>query len=138
MSQVHDPATKTLPMTCLFSSLMSFFLPQNTMPLSAAIFKSEEKNPIPQCPPRLDVQTIQPVLWSRMPSSFLKVETERVSERHGWVVQCLEPLQMMALHIPEESRYWREPPRKGQSWEARKLQRKLGISLVGPKLSQDN
>lgn len=75
------------------------------MPLSAAIFKSEERNPVPQCPPRLDVQTITPVLWSRMPNSFLKVETERVSERHGWVVQCLEPLQMMALHIPEENRY---------------------------------
>lgn len=79
-------------------------LPQNAMPLSAAIFKSEEKNPVPQCPPRLDVQTIQPVLWSRMPNSFLKVEMERVSERHGWMVQCLEPLQMMALHIPEENR----------------------------------
>ncbi|KAH1171424.1 hypothetical protein KIL84_007042, partial [Mauremys mutica] len=39
-----------------------------------------------------------------MPNSFLKVETERISERHGWVVQCLEPLQMMALHIPEENR----------------------------------
>ncbi|KAJ7424709.1 hypothetical protein BTVI_05383 [Pitangus sulphuratus] len=77
---------------------------QNTMPLSAAIFKSEERNPVPQCPPRLDVQTITPVLWSRMPNSFLRVETERVSERHGWVVQCLEPLQMMALHIPEENR----------------------------------
>lgn len=77
---------------------------QNAMPLSAAIFKSEEKNPVPQCPPRLDVQTIQPVLWSRMPNSFLKVEMERVSERHGWMVQCLEPLQMMALHIPEENR----------------------------------
>lgn len=81
------------------------YLFQNTMPLSAAIFKSEERNPIPQCPPRLDVQTITPVLWSRMPNSFLRVETERVSERHGWVVQCLEPLQMMALHIPEENRY---------------------------------
>ncbi|XP_053330390.1 ryanodine receptor 3-like [Spea bombifrons] len=74
------------------------------MPLSAAIFKSEEKNPVPQCPPRLDVQSFTPVLWSRMPNNFLKVETERVSERHGWVVQCLESLQMMALHIPEENR----------------------------------
>ncbi|ETE69863.1 Ryanodine receptor 3, partial [Ophiophagus hannah] len=77
---------------------------QNTMPLSAAIFKSEERNPIPQCPPRLDVQTLTPVVWSRMPNSFLKVETDRVSDRHGWLVQCLEPLQMMALHIPEENR----------------------------------
>lgn len=77
---------------------------QNAMPLSSAIFKSEHKNPVPQCPPRLDVQTINAVLWSRMPNTFLKVETARVSERHGWVVQCVEPLQMLAVHIPEENR----------------------------------
>uniref|UniRef100_A0A3Q3GQL7 Ryanodine receptor 3 n=1 Tax=Labrus bergylta TaxID=56723 RepID=A0A3Q3GQL7_9LABR len=74
------------------------------MPLSSAIFKSEHKNPVPQCPPRLDVQTINAVLWSRMPNTFLKVETARVSERHGWMVQCVEPLQMLAVHIPEENR----------------------------------
>ncbi|ELK05575.1 Ryanodine receptor 3 [Pteropus alecto] len=104
-----EPNTKVFPAVFLqptSTSLFQFELGKlkTAMPLSAAIFKSEEKNPVPQCPPRLDVQTIQPVLWSRMPSSFLKVETERVSERHGWVVQCLEPLQMMALHIPEENR----------------------------------
>ncbi|XP_045306090.1 ryanodine receptor 3 isoform X10 [Leopardus geoffroyi] len=104
-----EPNTKVFPAVFLqptSTSLFQFELGKlkNAMPLSATIFKSEEKNPVPQCPPRLDVQTIQPVLWSRMPSSFLKVETERVSERHGWVVQCLEPLQMMALHIPEENR----------------------------------
>ncbi|OCT64786.1 hypothetical protein XELAEV_18041025mg [Xenopus laevis] len=104
-----EPNTKLFPAVFLqptSTNLIQFELGRlkNTMPLSAAIFKSEEKNPVPQCPPRLDVQTITPVLWSRMPNNFLKVETERVSERHGWVVQCLEPLQMMALHIPEENR----------------------------------
>uniref|UniRef100_A0A7M4FM49 Ryanodine receptor 3 n=1 Tax=Crocodylus porosus TaxID=8502 RepID=A0A7M4FM49_CROPO len=104
-----EPNTKLFPSAFIqptSTNLVQFELCKlkNTMPLSAAIFKSEEKNPVPQCPPRLDVQTITPVLWSRMPNSFLKVETERVSERHGWVVQCLEPLQMMALHIPEETR----------------------------------
>lgn len=79
-------------------------LSQDAMPLSSAIFRSEQRNPVPQCPPRLDVQTIVAVLWSRMPNTFLNVETARVSERHGWVVQCLEPLQMMAVHIPEENR----------------------------------
>ncbi|KAG6931013.1 ryanodine receptor 3, partial [Chelydra serpentina] len=104
-----EPTTKLFPAVFIqptSTNLFHFELGKlkNTMPLSAAVFKSEEKNPIPQCPPRLDVQTITPVLWSRMPNSFLKVETERISERHGWVVQCLEPLQMMALHIPEENR----------------------------------
>ncbi|CAB1339835.1 unnamed protein product, partial [Coregonus sp. 'balchen'] len=66
----------------------------DTMPLSSAIFKSEQRNPVPQCPPRLDVQTIVAVLWSRMPNTFLTVETARVSERHGWVVQCLDILEL--------------------------------------------
>lgn len=83
---------------------MLFLCSQDAMPLSSAIFKSEHRNPVPQCPPRLDVQTIVAVLWSRMPNTFLHVETARVSERHGWVVQCLEPLEMLAVHIPEENR----------------------------------
>lgn len=74
------------------------------MPISAAMFRSERKNPVPQCPPRLDVQMLTPVIWSRMPNHFLAPETGRVSERMGWIVQCQETLTMMALHIPEENR----------------------------------
>lgn len=68
------------------------------------MFRSERKNPVPQCPPRLDVQMLTPVIWSRMPNHFLAPETGRLSERLGWIVQCQEPLTMMALHIPEENR----------------------------------
>uniref|UniRef100_A0A3Q3BSM2 Ryanodine receptor 1a (skeletal) n=1 Tax=Kryptolebias marmoratus TaxID=37003 RepID=A0A3Q3BSM2_KRYMA len=64
----------------------------------------ERKNTVPQCPPRLDVQMLTPVIWSRMPNNFLAPETGRISERLGWMVQCMEPLTMMALHIPEENR----------------------------------
>ena len=74
------------------------------MPLSAGLFKSEHKNPVPQCPPRLHVQFLSHVLWSRMPNQFLKVDVSRISERQGWLVQCLDPLQFMSLHIPEENR----------------------------------
>lgn len=77
---------------------------QNIMPLSAAMFLSERKNPAPQCPPRLEVQMLMPVSWSRMPNHFLQVDTRRAGERLGWAVQCQEPLMMMALHIPEENR----------------------------------
>lgn len=77
---------------------------QNVMPLSAGLFKSEHRNPVPQCPPRLHVQFLSHVLWSRMPNQFLKVDVSRVSERQGWLVQCAEPLQFMSLHIPEENR----------------------------------
>ncbi|XP_040054763.2 ryanodine receptor 3 isoform X15 [Gasterosteus aculeatus] len=104
-----EPNTKLFPAVFVrptSPNLFQFELPKikNAMPLSSAIFKSEHKNPVPQCPPRLDVQTISAVLWSRMPNTFLKVETARVNERHGWVVQCAEPLQMLAVHIPEENR----------------------------------
>jgi hypothetical protein len=81
-----------------------FPVPKNVMPLSAGLFKSEHKNPVPQCPPRLHVQFLSHVLWSRMPNQFLKVDVSRISERQGWLVQCLDPLQFMSLHIPEENR----------------------------------
>nr|XP_055028682.1 ryanodine receptor 3 isoform X6 [Misgurnus anguillicaudatus] len=104
-----EPCTKLFPAVFVrptSSSLFQFELGKikNAMPLSSAMFKSEHKNPVPQCPPRLDIQIINSVLWSRMPNIFLKVETVRVSERHGWMLQCLEPLQMLAVHIPEENR----------------------------------
>ncbi|KAJ8269879.1 hypothetical protein GJAV_G00107820 [Gymnothorax javanicus] len=104
-----EPSTKLFPAVFVRPTSPTLFQFEfakikGAMPLSSAIFKSEHRNPVPQCPPRLDVQTLVPVLWSRMPNAFLSVETARVSERHGWVVQCLEPLQMMAMHIPEESR----------------------------------
>uniref|UniRef100_A0A8C4NPW6 Ryanodine receptor 3 n=1 Tax=Dicentrarchus labrax TaxID=13489 RepID=A0A8C4NPW6_DICLA len=104
-----EPNTKLFPAVFVRPTSANLFQLEfvkikDAMPLSSAIFKSEHRNPVPQCPPRLDVQTIVAVLWSRMPNTFLNVETARVSERHGWVVQCLEPLQMMAVHIPEENR----------------------------------
>lgn len=86
---------------------------QNIMPLSAAMFLSERKNPTPQCPPRLEMQMLMPVSWSRMPNHFLQVETRRAGERLGWAVQCQEPLTMMALHVPEENRSGPAPSPRG-------------------------
>lgn len=59
---------------CIWS-LSNFFSVscQNVMPLSAGLFKSEKKNPVSQCPPRLHVQFLTPVLWSRVSNHFLKV-----------------------------------------------------------------
>lgn len=86
------------------SSPLLYLSYQNIMPISAAMFHSERNNPVPQCPPRLDVQMLTPVIWSRMPNHFLKPEMGKVNERLGWMVECVEPLIMMALHIPEENR----------------------------------
>ncbi|XP_077336635.1 ryanodine receptor 1 isoform X4 [Lithobates pipiens] len=104
-----EPNTKLFPavfVTPLSQTLFQFELGKlkNIMPISAAMFRSESKNPVPQCPPRLDVQVLRPVVWSRMPNDFLKVESSKVSDRHGWMVECTDPLMMMALHIPEENR----------------------------------
>nr|XP_032804165.1 ryanodine receptor 2-like isoform X12 [Petromyzon marinus] len=104
-----EPSTKLFPAAFVQPTSPGMFQFElgrfkNTLPLSAALFKSERRNSVPQCPPRLVVQQIKPVLWSRVPNLFLKVETGRVSERHGWKVQCTEPLVFMALRIPEENR----------------------------------
>ncbi|XP_043914983.1 ryanodine receptor 2 [Protopterus annectens] len=104
-----EPSTKLFPAVFAQATSPNVFQfelgrTKNAMPLSAGLFKSERKNPVPQCPPRLHVQYLTPVLWSRVPNYFLKVDITRVSERHGWLVECTEPLQFMSLHIPEENR----------------------------------
>ncbi|XP_053461557.1 ryanodine receptor 1 isoform X2 [Nycticebus coucang] len=104
-----EPNTKLFPAVFVLptnQNVIQFELgkQKNIMPLSAAMFLSERKNSAPQCPPRLEMQMLMPVSWSRMPNRFLQVETRRAGERLGWAVQCQEPLTMMALHIPEENR----------------------------------
>uniref|UniRef100_A0A8C0DS81 Ryanodine receptor 2 n=1 Tax=Balaenoptera musculus TaxID=9771 RepID=A0A8C0DS81_BALMU len=104
-----EPSTKLFPAVFAQATSPNVFQFElgrikNVMPLSAGLFKSEHKNPVPQCPPRLHVQFLSHVLWSRMPNQFLKVDVSRISERQGWLVQCVEPLQFMSLHIPEENR----------------------------------
>uniref|UniRef100_A0A670ZXD0 Ryanodine receptor 1 n=1 Tax=Pseudonaja textilis TaxID=8673 RepID=A0A670ZXD0_PSETE len=104
-----EPNTKLFPAVVALptnQNVMQFELGKlkNIMPISAAMFRSERKNPEPQCPPRLAIQMLAPMTWSRMPNEFLRVDVARFSDRHGWMVECLEPNIMMALHIPEENR----------------------------------
>ncbi|XP_028331499.1 ryanodine receptor 2 isoform X4 [Gouania willdenowi] len=104
-----EPSTKLFPAVFAKATSPNVFQfelgrAKNTMPLSAGLFKSEKKNPVPQCPPRLHVQFLTPVLWSRVCNHFLKVSVSKVNDRHGWSVQCNQPLQFMSLHIPEENR----------------------------------
>ncbi|KAM6389925.1 ryanodine receptor 1-like, partial [Rhynochetos jubatus] len=104
-----EPNTKLFPAVFVLptsQNVIQFELGKlkNIMPISAAMFSSERKNPEPQCPPRLGIQVLTPVTWSRMPHEFLTVETTRLGEGQGWAVECPHPLLMMALHIPEENR----------------------------------
>uniref|UniRef100_A0AAZ1Y3U1 Ryanodine receptor 2 n=1 Tax=Oreochromis aureus TaxID=47969 RepID=A0AAZ1Y3U1_OREAU len=104
-----EPSTKLFPAVFAKATSPNVFQFElghikNVMPLSAGLFKSEKKNPVSQCPPRLHVQFLTPVSWSRVSNHFLKVSVSRANDRHGWLVQCNKPLQFMSLHIPEENR----------------------------------
>ncbi|XP_061645502.1 ryanodine receptor 2-like isoform X2 [Phyllopteryx taeniolatus] len=77
---------------------------KNVMPLSAGLLRSLRTTSTPHCPPRFQVQHLTPVSWTRVPDRSLKVMVDHPDARHGWRVQCLEPLQVMTLQIPDESR----------------------------------
>lgn len=77
---------------------------QNVMPLSAGVFRSERRNAEPQCPPRLCVQYLTPVRWTRVPDHSHPVEVIRLEERFGWKALYTQTQQVMTLHIPEDNR----------------------------------
>nr|XP_018669433.1 ryanodine receptor 3 [Ciona intestinalis] len=102
------PAVFSFPTT---HSVFQFELgrSKNCMPLSAAVLECERKNVIPQCPPRLVVQSLRKVTWTRMPSKLPHPECRRESVRSkGWTSE-LKPSNTDAynaaiLHVPEENR----------------------------------
>ena len=58
------------------------------MPLSAAVFESERKNVVPLCPPRIVVQHMAKVTWTRMPNRLPAPECKRAVERSkGWTTE---------------------------------------------------
>ncbi|KAF3708096.1 Ryanodine receptor 2 [Channa argus] len=77
---------------------------KNVMPLSAGLLRSHRRNATPQCPPRLQVQHLSSVSWTRVPDHSLNVLVDRTDDYHGWRIQCSEPLQVMTLQIPDENR----------------------------------
>ncbi|KAI4894480.1 hypothetical protein NFI96_026241 [Prochilodus magdalenae] len=63
-----EPTTKLFPAVFCSPSSQNMLQVElgklkNIMPISAAMFRSDRKNPVPQCPPRLDVQMLTPVIW---------------------------------------------------------------------------
>ncbi|XP_059214929.1 ryanodine receptor 2 [Centropristis striata] len=97
------PAVFVKPTT---SNMFQFELGRikNVMPLSAGLLRSQRRDATPQCPPRFQVQHLNPVSWTRVPHLALKVAVDRPDEHHGWRVQCHEPLQVMTLQIPDGNR----------------------------------
>ncbi|KAJ8013934.1 hypothetical protein DPEC_G00035000 [Dallia pectoralis] len=104
-----EPSTKLFPAVFAKASTIHMFQFElgsikNMLPVSAGLFRSQRKNATPQCPPRLQVQMLSPIQWTRVPDHTLTVHVENLEDHLGWRVQCSEPLQVMALHIPEENR----------------------------------
>uniref|UniRef100_A0A3Q3W2P9 Uncharacterized protein n=1 Tax=Mola mola TaxID=94237 RepID=A0A3Q3W2P9_MOLML len=77
---------------------------KNVMPLSAGLLRSQRNNVTPQCPPRIQVQHLNPVSWIRVPDQALTVMVDKPDDCHGWRIQCSEALQVMTLQIPNEDR----------------------------------
>uniref|UniRef100_H2Y883 Ryanodine receptor 3-like n=1 Tax=Ciona savignyi TaxID=51511 RepID=H2Y883_CIOSA len=82
---------------------------KHIMPLSAAVLKCERKNVVPQCPPRLQVQTLEQVSWTRMPGRLPRPECRRDMDRtKGWTSESKssdsDAYNVVVVHIPEENR----------------------------------
>lgn len=56
---------------------------QNALPLSAAVFRGP-KSILVACPPRLDVQSLSPSSWSRVPHNISYVNSLKLSDIRGW------------------------------------------------------
>uniref|UniRef100_A0A3B4Y787 Ryanodine receptor 2 n=1 Tax=Seriola lalandi dorsalis TaxID=1841481 RepID=A0A3B4Y787_SERLL len=100
-----EPSTKLFPAVFAKATSPNVFQFElgrikNVMPLSAGLFKSERKNMVPQCPPRLHVQFLTPVLWSRVPNHFLKVTTNC---RRFWFCFVLFFMQSLSLTVLSRS-----------------------------------
>lgn len=63
---------------------------RNCLPLSAALFPSLGKHIEPRLPPRLRIQYLKPIRWSRVPNSNLKVHYLKMNNVLGWSLLCEE------------------------------------------------
>nr|XP_055028049.1 ryanodine receptor 2 [Misgurnus anguillicaudatus] len=104
-----DPGTKLFPAVFVKATTPNIFQFQlgrikNVMPLSAGVFRSEWRSAKPQCPPRLCVQYLTPMRWTRVPDYAHPVELTHLEERYGWRACFTHTQQVMTLHIPEYNR----------------------------------
>lgn len=76
----------------------------NTLPLSAAVLQNSEKHVVPQMPPRLRLQILQPYQWCRVPNTSLNIHALKLSDIRGWSMLAEDSVPMLALNIPEEDR----------------------------------
>lgn len=90
-----EPGTKLYPAVFVeptTKEILQFELGRikNCLPLSAALFPSLGKHVIPRCPFRLQLQSLTPKRWSRVPNQLLKVHTLKMNNVLGWSLLCEE------------------------------------------------
>ncbi|KAK0411652.1 hypothetical protein QR680_005766 [Steinernema hermaphroditum] len=95
------PAAFVIPSS---SEIMQFELGRikYTFPLSAAMFKASLKSLVPFCPPRLTVEKLYPMNWSRVPNECLRTTSLKLSDVRGWSVLCNDPVRIMTVYVPEK------------------------------------
>ena len=105
-----EPGTKLYPAVFIeptTKEMLQFELGRirNCLPLSAALFPSLGKHVVAKCPPRLKLQFLNPIRWSRVLNSHMKAHTLKMNNVLGWslLVEANENLQ--AINIPEEDRW---------------------------------
>ena len=103
-----EPGTKLYP-ACFVEpttkEVLQFELGRvkNCLPLSAALFPSLGKHVIPRCPLRLQVQSMIPKRWSRVPNNLLKVHTLKMNNVLGWSLLCEENGIILYFYIYEDN-----------------------------------
>lgn len=90
-----EPGTKLYPAVFVeptTKEILQFELGRvkNCLPLSAALFPSLGKHVHPKCPPRLKLQFLNSIGWSRVPNVNLKVHTLKMNNVLGWSLLCEE------------------------------------------------
>lgn len=90
-----EPGTKLYPAVFVeptTKEILQFELGRvrNCLPLSAALFPSLGKHVAPKCPPRLKLQFLNSIGWSRVPNVNLKVHTLKMNNILGWSLLCEE------------------------------------------------
>ena len=90
-----EPGTKLYPAVFIeptTKEMLQFELGRvrNCLPLSAALFPSLGKHVAPKCPPRLKLQFLNPIRWSRVLNTNLKAHTLKMNNILGWSLLCEE------------------------------------------------
>lgn len=90
-----EPGTKLYPAVFVeptTKEILQFELGRvrNCLPLSAALFPSLGKHVAPKLPPRLKLQFLKPLRWSRVPNVNLKVHCLKMNNILGWSLLCEE------------------------------------------------